>query len=121
MFRPCLALLCDLSLEIDDPSWEEIPSRAEFIAGLLPLDVSRRLALVIGLHQHGVGRMQAEHLELQGMEPEVFRDMGEVRCLLAAGSASTVSRRSEEADFFHIRDGPKGIRSPGLLHELELP
>jgi hypothetical protein len=107
-FRPGLALLCDLRLEIDDPSWEEIASRAKFIAGLLPLGVSR-CALVIGLHQYGIGRMEAGHLELQGMEPEVFRDIDEARRWLAAGSTSTVSRksaaRSEEADFFTAGTG----------------
>ena len=65
-FRPGLALLCDLRLEIDDPSWEEIASRAKFIAGLLPLGVLRRCALVIGLHQYGIGRMEAGHLEFAG-------------------------------------------------------
>ena len=46
-FRPGRALLCDLRLEIDDPSCEEMASRAKFIAGLLPLGVSRRCALVM--------------------------------------------------------------------------
>jgi hypothetical protein len=54
-------------------------SRATFTAGLLPPGVSRRCALVIGLHQYGIGRMEAGHLESQGMEPEVFRDMDEAR------------------------------------------
>jgi len=83
-FRAGLALLCDLRLEIDDPGSEEMRSRAKFIASLLPLGIPRRCALVIGLHQYGIARMEAAHLEYEGMEPEIFRDIDEARQWLAS-------------------------------------
>jgi hypothetical protein len=111
-FRPGLALLCDLRLEIDDPSWEELAARAKFVAGLLPLGVSRRCALVIGLHQYSIARMEAAHLEHQGLETEVFRDIEEARGWLEAGSTSAVPRKSEarskEAQSFTSGAGRKG-------------
>src|SRR5215831_9354939 len=64
-FRPGLALLCDMRLSIDDPSWEEIRARAKFVASLMPVGVSRRCALVIGLHQYGIARLEAAYLEFE--------------------------------------------------------
>ena len=96
-FRPGLSLLCDLRLEIDDPSWEEMRARAKFVASLLPLGISRRCALVIGLHQYGIARMEAAHLEFEGMEPEVFRDFDEARAWLASTPASAPVTRKPEA------------------------
>ena len=96
-FRPGLSLLCDLRLEIDDPSWEEMRARAKFIASLLPLGISRRCALVIGLHQYGIARMEAAHLEFEGMEPEVFRDLDEARDWLACDPTSVPVTRKPEA------------------------
>lgn len=119
-FRPGLALLCDLRLEIDDSSWEEMASRAKFIAGLLPLGVSRRCALVIGLHQYGIARIEAGHLELQGMEPEVFRDMDEAHRWLGAGFTSAVpvtgkpEAWSDEAESVTSVAGRRGSLRPGV-------
>jgi len=96
-FRPGLSLLRDLRLEIDDPSWDEMPSRAKFVASLLPLGISRRCALVIGLHQYGIARVEAAHLEFEGMEPEVFRDFDEARAWLVCASPSALAIRKPKA------------------------
>jgi hypothetical protein len=89
-FRPGLALLCDLRLEIDDLSWEEMRSRAKFVASLIPVGISPRCALVIGVHQYGIARMEAAHLEFEGMQPEVFRDIDDAREWLAAAAIPAV-------------------------------
>ena len=111
-FRPDLALLCDLRLETDDPSSEEMLWRAKFVAGL---GISRRCALVIGLHQYGIARMQAVHLEFEGMEPEVFRDMDEAREWLAVvpPAASQPHARTEKPESVRAAAGRNAIRPTG--------
>lgn len=109
-FRPGLLLLCDLRLQIDDPSWEEMRSRAKFVASLIPVGISPRCALVIGLHQYGIARMEAAHLEFEGMEPEVFRDIDEARewLAVAATPAAAAARKTR------ARGGkPGSFRSAG--------
>jgi len=78
-FRPGLSLLMDRRLATDDASSAEMRSRAKFLASLLPLGISHRCALVAGPrpHQYGIARMEAAHLEFQGMEMEVFCDVDE--------------------------------------------
>jgi hypothetical protein len=84
-FRPGLALLFDRRLATDDANSAEMRSRAKFLASLLPLGISHRCALVAGPrpHQYGIARMEAAHLEFQGMELEVFSDVNEALMWLA--------------------------------------
>lgn len=118
-FRPGLALLCDLRLEIDDPSWEEMRSRAKFVASLIPVGISPRCALVIGVHQYGITRMEAAHLEFEGMQPEVFRDMDDAREWLAAAAIPAVvaarkpQASGEKADSFGWPAGRNAIPPTG--------
>jgi hypothetical protein len=105
-----------LRLEIDDPSWEEMRSRAKFIASLIPVGISRRCALVIGLHQYGIARMEAAHLEYEGMQTEVFRDLDEAREWLtgatipAAASAKKPKARSKQPEPFTSGAGRDALR-----------
>ena len=111
-FRSGLALLCDLRLEIGDP----MRSRAKFIASLIPVGISRRCALVIGLHQYGIARMEAAHLEFEGMEPEVFRDFDEALAWLAgaaipaAGAARKPEAGSKQPESFTSEAGRNALR-----------
>jgi len=78
-FRPGLCLLIDRRLATDEANSAEMRSRAKFLASLLPLGISHRCALVAGPrpHQYGMARMEAAHLEFQGLEMEVFCDVNE--------------------------------------------
>lgn len=84
-FRPGLSLLFDMRLATDNPSSAEMRSRAKFLASLRPLGISHRCAQVVGPrpHQYGLARMEAAHLEFQGMELEVFSDVNEALMWLA--------------------------------------
>jgi len=102
-FRTGLTLLCDLRLQTDDLGWEEMGARAKFIASLLPLGISRRCALVIGVHQFSIARIEAAHLEYEGMEPGVFRDMDEAREWLVSPTSSTRAEESPEEQMARLR------------------
>jgi len=90
-FRPGLALLFDRRLATDDASSAEMRSRAKFLASLLPLGISHRCAMVAGPrpHQYGMARMEAAHLEFQGLELEVFCDVNEALLWLTHPIEST--------------------------------
>jgi hypothetical protein len=90
-FRPGLSLLFDMRMATDNPSSAEMRSRAKFLASLLPLGISHRCALVVGPRprQYGIARMEAAHLEFQGLELEVFRDEEEALLWLTHPTTST--------------------------------
>lgn len=90
-FRPGLALLFDMRLAADNPSSAEMRSRAKFVASLRPLGISHRCAVVVGSkpHQYGMARMEAAHLEFQGMEMEVFGSVDEALLWLTYPTVST--------------------------------
>jgi hypothetical protein len=89
-FRPGLALLLDRRLATDDVSSAEMRSRARLLASLRPLGISQRCALVAGPrpHQYGLARMEAAHLEFQGMELEVFSEFNEAVLWLSEPATS---------------------------------
>jgi len=89
-FHPGLSLLFDMRLATDSPSAAEMRSRAKFLASLKPLGISHRCAVVVGPkpHQYGLARMEAAHLEFQGMEMEVFESVEEALLWLTYPDAS---------------------------------
>src|SRR5262252_3861775 len=74
-FRPGTSLLLDVRLAKDSPASADMRRRAAWVASLLPRGLNWRCAMVIGpkVHQYGLARMAATHLEFEGMEMEIFQ------------------------------------------------
>jgi hypothetical protein len=68
------SLLLDVHACSDYPTSNELRKRAISLAGRKGL--SRRCAIVIGksTFEYGLGRMAATHVQIQGMEMEIFTD-----------------------------------------------
>jgi hypothetical protein len=90
-FRKGTPLLIDARLSTSRRSSEDFRQRSLWMASLQAKGLASRCAVVINgqLHQLGMARMAATHLDLRGMELEIFTDLNEaVRWLSEATPAS---------------------------------
>jgi hypothetical protein len=91
-FLPGTMLLIDARLTTTRRSSEEFRERAIWMASLQAKGLASRCALVIPMqtHQYGLARMAATHVEMQGMQLEIFTDLEEAsQWLLGRASART--------------------------------
>ncbi|MBV9742677.1 MAG: STAS/SEC14 domain-containing protein [Acidobacteriia bacterium] len=71
------SVLLDVRLCTENPSSNEIRQRAAWLASLKSRGISSRCAMVVGprVHQYGLARMAATHLDFEGMEMAIFKDL----------------------------------------------
>jgi|SRR5579871_1571811 len=76
-FRPGSPLLIDARLSKTSRSSEEFRERATWMASLREKGLGSRCAIVVNAepHQFGMARMAGTHLDLQGMEVEIFTEL----------------------------------------------
>jgi hypothetical protein len=88
-FQAGTPLLIDARLSKTSRSSEEFRERAQWMASLQPKGLSSRCAMVISgqPHQLGMARMAAAHLDLRGMELEIFTDLDKALQWLSNGNA----------------------------------
>jgi len=88
-FQPGTSLLLDVRLSADNPTSDEMRPRARWLATLQAKGLSSRCAIVIGprTHEFGLARMAATHLEIQGLELEIFTALNEALEWLSNASA----------------------------------
>lgn len=97
-FEPGTTLLIDARQSTVSRSSEEFRQRAFWMESLLARGLAPHFAMVINsqLHQFGLARMAATHVELRGMESGIFRDFDEASTWLswarASSSIRTISR-----------------------------
>jgi hypothetical protein len=87
-FRQGTSVLLDVRLCTENPSSADIRRRTAWLASLKSRGISSRCAMVVGprVHQYGLARMAATHLDFEGMEMEIFRDLeSAIAWLEAAG------------------------------------
>lgn len=91
-FLPGTMLLIDARLTTTRRSSEEFRERAIWMASLQAKGLASRCALVIPpqTHQYGLARMAATHVEMHGMELQIFTDMDAAsQWLLGQATASS--------------------------------
>jgi hypothetical protein len=78
-FQAGTALLLDVQLSENNPTAEQIRSRAEWIGSLRSKGLSSRCAVVVGpkSYQLGLARMAGTYLDFHGMSLGVFRSLEE--------------------------------------------
>jgi len=76
-FIPGTPLLIDARRSTTSRSSEEFRSRAIWMAGLTAKGLSHRCAMVIRSlpHQYGLARMAATHVEIHGLELQIFTEI----------------------------------------------
>ena len=93
-FQPGTSVLLDVRLCSDSPTSDQIRPRARWLATLQSKGLSSRFAMVSGprAHEFGLARMCATHLELQGLELEIFTEFDDaMRWLANAGALGTAT------------------------------
>ncbi len=87
-FRPGTALLIDARLSQVSRTSEDFRTRSVWMASLQARGLASRCALVISgeAHQVGMAHMAATHLELRGMELQIFTDREEALQWLRSGN-----------------------------------
>jgi hypothetical protein len=91
-FLPGTMLLIDARLTTTRRSSDEFRERAIWMASLQEKGLASRCALVIPsqTHQYGLARMAATHVEMHGMELQIFTDI-EAASQWLLGQASATS------------------------------
>jgi len=86
-FQAGTSLLIDARLSRISRSSEEFRERSVWMASLKAKGLSARCAIVISgePHQFGMARMASIHLDLRGMELEIFTDLNEAERWLSKG------------------------------------
>jgi hypothetical protein len=100
-FHAGTSLLIDSRLSKTSRNSEDFRERARWMGTLRDHGLSSRFAIVISPkpHQFGMARMAATHLDLKGLELEIFTDMDEaLRWLSKAGHIASGSEKSSAFD-----------------------
>jgi hypothetical protein len=89
-FHPGTSLLIDARLSKTNRNSEDFRERAIWMNTLREKGLSSRFAMVISSHTHqfGMARMAATHLDLTGLELEIFKDMDEALLWLSRAGRS---------------------------------
>jgi len=92
------SLLIDARFSKTSRSSEDFRERAKWLASLQDKGLSSRCAVVIGPepHQFGMARMAATHHGLQGLDMEIFTDMGEALRWLSKTSSHNSGATSSQ-------------------------
>ncbi len=95
LFQAGMALLIDARRSTSSRSSEEFRERARWMASLASKGLSTRSAIVVSSqpHQFGLARMAEIHLDIKGLELEIFTDLDDaLHWLGRAGSTSDLAR-----------------------------
>ena len=95
------SLLLDVHACSDSPTSHELRRRAISLAGRKGL--SRRCAIVIGksTFEYGLARMAATHVQIQGMEMEIFTDFEAALHWLHRASEASTQEQTEVVQASH--------------------
>ena len=98
-FQPGTMLLVDARLSTTRRSSDDFRERAIWMASLRARGFAARCALLINSqpHQFGMARMAATHLEMRGMEFEIFTDSDKAAQWLLGGAAAKQAGISQHA------------------------
>jgi hypothetical protein len=94
-FRAGMALLIDARCSTSSRSSDEFRERAWWMASLASKGLSTRFAIVINSepHQFGLARMAEIHLDIKGLELEIFTDLDDaLQWLERAGTTNAPAR-----------------------------
>lgn len=94
-FRAGMALLIDARRSTSSRSSDEFRERAWWMASLASNGLSNRSAIVISSepHQFGLARMAEIHLDIKGLELEIFTDLDDaLHWLERAGTTNDLTR-----------------------------
>jgi hypothetical protein len=94
-FRPGTPLLLDFRQLTENPTAAEVRRRASRLARFQQQGLSGRCAMVVGpkVHHYGLARMAAIHMELEGMQVQIFQDTNAAKLwLLAAGKTEAAGK-----------------------------
>ena len=102
-FQPGTSLLIDARLSKTSRNSEDFRERARWMATLRDKGFSSRFAILINfqLHQLGMARMAAAHLDLKGLELEIFTEMDEALQWVSHASTSDAAAKNPIAASFY--------------------